>query len=75
MHEPHVIDEALDALTASERRAIAYAAAERRDMTMSDGAPRMAALWHALAVAAAEANDREAAAFQSWSQQLGPWTP
>lgn len=71
----HDVDLALDALTHTERQAIAYAAAERRDLTLADGAPRLAALWHALAVAAAEANDREAAAFREWSEQLGPWAP
>ena len=53
------LDRALDALTDVERRALTVAAAELRDARDAAGEPRMAAVWSALAVAAAEAVDRE----------------
>ncbi len=48
---------ALDALTSSERRAVAFSAAEARDRRVEDGEPGMAAYWHALAMLAAESEN------------------
>ena len=53
------LDRALDALTDVERRALTVAAAELRDARAASGDRRLADVWHALAVAAAEARDRE----------------
>lgn len=55
------IDRALDDLDAADLRAVKAAAHEAGRRHLDDGAPRHAALWHALSVIAAEAEDRRAA--------------
>jgi hypothetical protein len=57
MTEPNDLEAALANLGYSRRVALVRAAAEKRDASLSD--PRMAAVWHALAVAAAEVTDAE----------------
>ena len=57
----HDLALALDALTDHERDALAFAAAEARDRHVADNAPRMAAVWHAVADAAATSRDRQRA--------------
>lgn len=53
------IEQAMDDLTYPERRAISCSTAELRDRYAAAGEPRLARWWHALAVAAAEAQARE----------------
>lgn len=70
MTDRHDLDLALDALTDTERGALSAAAADARDRHLADGAPRMAALWHAVADAAAASRDRERSAFRAWQTEV-----
>ena len=64
------LDRALDALTDVERRALAVAAAELRDARAGAGDRRLADVWSALAVAAAEAGDRERSTIAAMQHDL-----
>lgn len=70
MTNRHDLDLALDALTDVERRALCSAAAEARDRQLADDAPRLAAVWHSIADAAAASRDRERAAFRQWQTEV-----
>lgn len=61
---------ALDALTSTERRAVAFAAAEIRDRRVEDGDEGLAVLWNALAALAAEAEDIHLGRFAELERQL-----
>ena len=64
------LDRALDALTDVERRALTVAAAELRDARAAAGDHGLADVWHALAVAAAEAGDRERSTIAAMQDDL-----
>ncbi len=55
----HDLDTARDDLDAVERSALGVAAAELRDRHAAAGAARTAAVWAAVACAAADSRDRE----------------
>lgn len=64
------MDRALDDLDAAELRALAVAAHETRQRSLDDGFPRRAALWHAFAVAVAEAKDRQGSTLRALEDDL-----
>lgn len=66
------LDRALDDLDESERRALACAAAEKRDSAVSNAHPRWAAFWSAVAVAAAESEARHSATLSALEREFDP---
>ena len=61
---------ALDALTSAERRGVAVSASEARDRRVDDAEHRMAAVWNALAVLAAESESSVQGRFADIERQL-----
>ena len=61
---------ALDALTSTERRGVAVSAAEARDRRVDEGDTRMAAVWNALAVLAAESESAVQGRYAELERQL-----
>jgi hypothetical protein len=67
----HDLRTAIDDLTPAERAMLARVAAEHRDAGATSH-PRMAALWQALAVLAAESVDRERSVLADLERGMGP---
>lgn len=64
------LDSALDDLDAAELRAVKVAAFELAQRSNGEGMPRRAAVWHALSVLAAGAEDRRTATLRRLEDDL-----